>query len=310
MRLRLPLLLLLLLAGGPAAADGEFIVGGVPAASGDWPWQVRLFANDDDETGFCGGSLIDPGWVLTAAHCVVGDDGELYSDHLVIGYGSVHLQDLERVDSAEIIPAADYPLGDGPDVALIRLAEPVEGVDTIALADTDEETRLASAGSRVTVIGWGALWDQRTFEEAFYSRGNRSVPAPRRLLERGELSVPPDLRQAEIQVIDHQECAASFATLDPARFAIRDVQLCATEPSGGRDSCSGDSGGPLMAAEAGGGYVQVGIVSWGVQCGNPLYPGVYTRVAAVRDWIERTMAAPPPADGPDVPTMAVTGHKG
>ncbi len=76
-------------------------------------------------------------------------------------------------------------------------------------------------------------------------------------------------------------------------FSIGDTEICATGPPGGKDSCFGDSGGPLVVAADGTprGYVQVGVVSWGPQCGNPLYPGVYTRVSSFADWINKTQAA-------------------
>ncbi len=75
-------------------------------------------------------------------------------------------------------------------------------------------------------------------------------------------------------------------------FAIGDTEICATGLAGGKDSCFGDSGGPLVVtADNERGYAQVGIVSWGPQCGNPLYPGVYTRVSSFSKWIKDNMSA-------------------
>ena len=121
------LLLGLALAAGAAVAHAgtteEFIVGGSPAADGAWPWQVRLLDSMDPQSGFCGGSLISDQWVLTAAHCVVMDDGPI--DSVVVGYGSTQQSKLKLVPSAMIIVHPDYMTENHADLALIKLAEPL-----------------------------------------------------------------------------------------------------------------------------------------------------------------------------------------
>ena len=85
-----------------------------------------------------------------------------------------------------------------------------------------------------------------------------------------------------------------YQSLQVPAFTIGDTEICATGPTGGKDfSCFGDSGGPLIVADEGNdkGYAQVGIVSWGPQCGNPLYPGVYTRVSSFSKWIKKNVNA-------------------
>jgi secreted trypsin-like serine protease len=117
--------------------------------------------------------------------------------------------------------------------------------------------------------------------------GRRTL-SERRLLNDEELQAPRRLHEVDIEVIDPQECKAVYDQLQVSAFTIGDTEICATGPSGGKDSCFGDSGGPLVVPSSNG-YVQVGIVSWGPQCGNPLFPGVYTRVSSFSDWIDGTM---------------------
>jgi secreted trypsin-like serine protease len=70
-----------------------------------------------------------------------------------------------------------------------------------------------------------------------------------------------------------------------------DTEICAGKPNESKDSCQGDSGGPLVAPDPDNsrGYIQVGVVSWGVSCGQKGLPGVYTRVSKFYDWIAATL---------------------
>ena len=101
------------------------------------------------------------------------------------------------------------------------------------------------------------------------------------------------MREVEIQLIDPEECRASYEAFGEATesgFTIASTEICAGAPDGAKDSCYGDSGGPLVApADNAQGYVQVGVVSWGVQCGNPALPGVYSRISQLYDWINDTV---------------------
>ncbi|CAB9513699.1 Coagulation factor IX (Fragment) [Seminavis robusta] len=118
------------------------------------------------------------------------------------------------------------------------------------------------------------------------------------------------LRQTYVRYIPISECANSYGSF------IEDDHLCAGVEGGGRDSCQGDSGGPIMAGK-GAGTVQVGIVSWGIGCARPNYPGVYARVSVAYDWIQRMICclseSPPascepvdPCECSDVPCQSIT----
>jgi secreted trypsin-like serine protease len=283
---------LLLLAGlfaGPSGQaqaediDTDMIVGGQPAEEGKYPWQVRLYSSMDDQIGFCGGSIIGDQWILTAGHCV------LDTEAVVVGYGSIDRTQTKKIPSAKIIVHPAYLAGEKADIALIKLAKPIPNAAAISLADPAQERRFMPAGAKVTVTGWGAIWDFPAFENAVQVMAGRSALSERKLLTDEELQAPRKLHEVDVEVIDGNECKTVYQSLQVSAFTIGDTEICATGPSGGKDSCFGDSGGPLVvAADNERGFTQVGIVSWGPQCGNPLYPGVYTRVSSFADWVKQT----------------------
>ncbi|HZP09182.1 serine protease [Methyloceanibacter sp.] len=268
-----------------ATDDTEMIVGGRPVDEGKYPWQVRIYSTMDDKVGFCGGSIIAPQWVLTAAHCL------LDTQKVVVGYGSNDRTETTKIESEKIIVHPDYLKGDKADLGLIKLKQPIPDAPTIAVADADVDKSIDVPGAKVTVTGWGAIWDFQAFQNAVDVMAGRRSLSERKLLEQQELNAPRKLHEVDIEVIDSGECKSVYKALDVPAFTVGDTEICATGPSGGKDSCFGDSGGPLVApaSAVARGYVQLGIVSWGPQCGNPLYPGVYTRVSSFTDWIDSTM---------------------
>ena len=284
---------LLLLAGLMVGANGqafggtdtEMIVGGTAAPDGKYPWQVRLYSNMDDEVGFCGGSIIAPQWILTAGHCLID------SDAVVVGYGSNDRTKTKKIDSEMVIVHPGYIAGEKADLALVKLKQPIPDAVPIGFADAAKEQALMPAGAPVTVTGWGAIWDFQAFQNAVDVMAGRKSVSEKKLLTNEELEAPRKLHEVDIEVIDPKECKAVYELLQVPDFVIGDTEICATSPSGGKDSCFGDSGGPLIVANKGygSGYTQVGIVSWGPQCGNPLFPGVYTRVSSFSDWIEQNI---------------------
>ncbi|XP_037087885.1 proclotting enzyme-like [Pollicipes pollicipes] len=99
------------------------------------------------------------------------------------------------------------------------------------------------------------------------------------------------LQEVSLPVVGINECqskyesASSFQRQFPGGFG--DTKLCAAEKDGGKDACQGDSGGPMVLTGADGKYQLIGVVSAGVGCGTPGFPGVYTRVSAYLDWIQQ-----------------------
>jgi secreted trypsin-like serine protease len=271
-----------------AQTSTDYIVGGTPAEEGKWPWQVRILENADDRLGFCGGSLIAPDWVLTAAHCVFDANGSV-EKQLVVGYGSINREKLKMIDTIKIIPHPDYQATDKADFALLKLAAPVPDAHFISIADAATEARLAQPGAVATVTGWGALWDFKTFEKSLNKSGSQPVSTLKLLKQKEDaIKWPVLMHQVDIKLISSDDCKAAYEEL--GIDVSTDAEICAGEPSGVKDSCFGDSGGPLVvAADTRLGYVQIGVVSWGLQCGNPAFPTIYSRVAGYTDWIANTM---------------------
>jgi len=279
--LKRSLLLCLVLVGvlaAPAAAQKPInvkILGGNVAAPGQFPWMATLVSADGDRP-FCGGTVIAPKVILTAAHCTEGSAPE----EIDVIVGRIRLSRTrtgERFDATSIVNHPEWDtVGILNDIALIQLDRPVQ-VAAIGLPRPQDLGR-ERPPSRLTVSGWGVT-----------SEGGR---------------LSDDLRYVSLFVRPTTPCAARY------RPYTGRTQLCAGAPRAGEDSCQGDSGGPLFSGEGASARVH-GIVSWGHGCGRKNVPGVYTRVSAFTQWIVENMSnlngdapSPPPPDG-DAPVVSI-----
>ncbi|HHY53961.1 MAG TPA: trypsin-like serine protease [Chloroflexi bacterium] len=249
-----------------ATAHSPAIVGGAPADPGEYPWQAALLYASDGSWWGCGGSLLTPTWVATAAHCVTS--GSLVAPpsalNVAVGRYNINSTQGQRIAVAEVLvhPDWDFFTYDN-DVALLRLATPAvltTTVQTIPLA-TAYEGSLFAPGVPATVTGWGT----RTS---------------------GADDFPDELYEVQTPIVEQSACQFAYGTVGET---ITDNMICAGLVQGGKDSCQGDSGGPLVVP-AGSGFKLAGIVSWGQGCAQPGFPGVYTRVAAVANWIAQEQA--------------------
>ncbi|CAK0811973.1 unnamed protein product [Prorocentrum cordatum] len=243
------------------AASGR-IVGGQNAAKCEWKWQVSL---SDGGFHFCGGTLIAPNWVLTAAHCMGG------SFDVVAGSWRQYRTDSEQVTLAvkRVIPHPLYNAqDDSHDFALVELEDAAPLNDCIGVACLPTED--VAVGEECFITGWGTL-----------SSGGNS---------------PNKLQEAQVTIYSNADCDSAYSNFG---WTITDDMLCAqgTNNQGeNTDACQGDSGGPLVCDSGSGVYVLHGATSWGYGCAVSGYPGVWSRVNYVRDWIDNEMlGAPTPA---------------
>jgi secreted trypsin-like serine protease len=250
------------------------IVGGNPADPGEYPWQVALVGpGQPAATGqFCGGSLVDENWVLTAAHCTEGAAANQIE--VIVGIHDLTKQEGQRIAVSQIIMHPRYVAADFDfDVALLRLAEPAVLTNTvkpIGLA-APANPSIYQPGVIATVTGWGT----RAF---------------------GVADFPDVLHEVGVPIVSNQSCEANYAPTWGAG-TITNSMLCAGLPEGGKDACQGDSGGPLVVPNGQNGWLQVGIVSWGEGCATPNFPGVYANVPFLYNWIvgEGSNTIEPPA---------------
>lgn len=240
------------------------IVGGEPVVDESrYPWMVSLnrdFKFPDLYLGHqCGGILIAPDWVLTAAHCAP----HVYTHfHAILGTTSLSAPPgkYERIPIRRVLLHKDYDLDYDPntyynDVALLQLSFPSSMTPISGLMEVDEFTPFETM---LTAVGWGALE------------------------YRGEY--PEQLMQVSVPYVDNDICRI---TLEKEGLTITDNMLCAGAWEGGKDACYGDSGGPLLR-QVQGRDVLAGIVSFGHECAVRAKPGVYVRVSKFTDWIKTT----------------------
>ena len=251
---------------GVVNAPQQRIIGGVDAGKTAYPWMVSIKSKTSGQH-FCGASLIDKQWVLTAAHCLE----EVGADDIQV---TIAEYDQESKDSGEqtLLVSAIYMHQDydpDHDIALLKLAEESDKTP-VALADANFMANL-NVGTELTTIGWGLTRD-----------GDYS-------------SLATILQEVKVPLYKQADCKINYGKLD---VEITSNMVCAGLPAGGKDSCQADSGGPLFV-QSGGSMVQLGVTSFGEACAKANFPGVYTRVAAYRDWIIKAKKGEVPAHKPD-----------
>ncbi|XP_057684920.1 suppressor of tumorigenicity 14 protein homolog [Corythoichthys intestinalis] len=235
------------------------IVGGQDAEAGEFPWQVSLQTKRFGH--LCGASLISPGWLVTAAHCVQ-DDGrnKFHQPDTWFAYMGLHTQrnignTVEKRNIKRIIPHPNYnDYTFDNDIALMELESPVAYSDFIQPICLPAAQHDFPVGSTVTITGWGAQREGGTAATV--------------------------LQKAQVRTINYTVCDKLLGGQLTTRM------MCAGILAGGVDACQGDSGGPLTIPSGIRNFLG-GVVSWGDGCARRNKPGVYTTVTKFRGWIKQ-----------------------
>ncbi|XP_046486980.1 uncharacterized protein [Neodiprion pinetum] len=251
---------------GAQRADG-------PGATlfGEFPWMVALLVRQTKNPLLfqCGGSLLSTRAVLTAAHCVAGQE---------VGRLVVRVGEWDTRSNNEPLPYQEagvqtilkhpqfYSGGLYHDVAVLILTSEVNYQTNVRPICLPQQGMAITPGVRCYATGWG--------RNSFGVEGQYQAV----------------LRQVDLPIVERSDCQNRLRSTRLGQyFQLHGSFMCAGgEPS--KDTCTGDGGGPLVCPTSTGRYFQVGVVSWGIGCGSSTTPAVYASVPQHRQWIDQQLA--------------------
>jgi hypothetical protein len=233
-------------------SDIQYVVGGDASDNGQYPYYVLL--------GGCGGALIAPRVVLTAAHCQPGSNN--VGRTVTVGptqRNSLNNGNFQKAEKILVTDAKSHPnYGQGTGINFdyaLMLLEKDYIIDSDIKLVLNYNNNFPEAGTNLDVLGMGTT-------------------------SSGASNVASMLRDVKVPAITNDECKQAYNS-----NSVTSKMLCAGYPEGKKDSCQGDSGGPLVQIN-GNIHTQVGIVSWGAGCALAGKPGVYSRVSEEIEWMQ------------------------
>jgi len=238
-------------------STSSYIVGGKEAIPHSIPWQVSI--QTPGGFHFCGASIVNEHWIMTAAHCV--DDGDANIRVVVGAHSKKHWKNepnAKRYSVTKVHAHKEYSSRSmHNDIALLEIGDKMAFNQDAMPVCMPKKNYEWPKGSNLLVSGWGTL--------------------------RSSGKSPTKLNQVTIPLYDHAKCAK-----ENGASKIWEHVICAGLNEGGKDSCQGDSGGPLVG-QVDGKFTLAGVVSWGYGCAKAGYPGVYTHVSHYTDWMNKIM---------------------
>ncbi|XP_015609738.2 coagulation factor IX [Cephus cinctus] len=245
------------------------VVGGQDANPHEFPWLVSITRKGGH---FCGGTILNSRYILTAAHCLCTGTSSIPARQLRVTLGEHNLKGPEVPAAKEegvlsVIVHPGHKCGRYVhDIALLELARPIswsESVKPACLpAATGKPEYSAFGDVHAVAAGWGWLGEDTSKHK------------------RADV-----LQKVGVRVVENSVCKEWYAS-QGKKTRVEPEQMCAGHEDGGRDSCWADSGGPLMVGgRSGGSSMVIGVVSTGVGCARPRLPGLYTRVSEYIPWI-------------------------
>ncbi|MEZ7925108.1 MAG: trypsin-like serine protease [Flavobacteriales bacterium] len=258
--------LFLMLSVSFSASAQQKVVGGVDVDIKDYPWQVALTSSPSG-SGFCGGSIIGDSWILTAAHCVNGTSASgLY---IRCGASASFASGGDSYSVNQIIVHPSYS-GNSYDFALVEINGEFAYNSNVQKIDLIDEAEIAAGaqdgGVMSTITGWGTTSSGGSLASVL-----QMVEAP---------IVNNDVACGSANDSNGNSGQYPCSSLDASMICAGDLI------NGGEDACQGDSGGPLAVRSSDDSrWLLIGATSWGYGCADVIYPGVWSKVSYVLDWI-------------------------